>query len=119
VAIHDALTALIDEMAPEEVAVETAFVRKSALAALQIGHVRGVILLAIRRSGAALYEYTAPEVKVAVACHGAAGKAQIETMVRRLLPGLPRLREDEADALAVALCHAHRARLRARGLVLR
>jgi len=115
-AIHDALAELIREMRPDEVAVETAFVRRSAAAALQIGHVRGVILLAARRSGAAIYEYTAPEVKLAVACHGAAGKEQIGNMVRRLLPGLPRLREDEADALAVALCHANRAGLRAQGL---
>jgi crossover junction endodeoxyribonuclease RuvC len=112
-AIHDTLAGLIAEMRPDEVAVETAFVRRSAEAALKIGHARGVILLAARRSGAAIYEYTAPEVKLAVACHGAAGKDQIETMVRRLLPGLPRLREDEADALAVALCHANRAGMRA------
>lgn len=115
-AIHDALAELIRDLRPDEVAVETAFVRRSAAAALQIGHVRGVILLAARRSGAAIYEYTAPQVKLAVACHGAAGKAQVGNMVRRLLPGLPRLREDEADALAVALCHANRAGLRARGL---
>src|SRR5512143_1813692 len=107
--IHDALAALLDELRPAEVAVETAFVRRSAAAALQIGHVRGVILLAARRSGAAIYEYTAPEVKMAVARHGAAGKDQIGAMVRRLVPGLGELREDEADAIAVALCHAHRA----------
>lgn len=115
-AIHDALAGLIGEMHPDEVAVETAFVRRSAAAALQIGHVRGVILLAARRSGAAIFEYTAPEVKLAVACHGAAGKEQIAGMVRRLLPGLPPLREDEADALAVALCHVNRAGMRERGL---
>jgi crossover junction endodeoxyribonuclease RuvC len=115
-AIHDALSDLLEELRPEEVAVETAFVRKSASAALAIGHVRGVILLAARRSGAAIFEYTAPEVKMAVASHGAAGKDQIGFMVRRLIPGLPKLREDEADALAVALCHANRADLRARGI---
>ena len=114
--IHDALAALLAEMSPAEVAVESAFVRRSAQAALQIGHVRGVILLAARRSGAAIYEYTAPEVKMAVARNGAAGKDQIGSMVRRLIQGLPELREDEADALAVALCHAHRAELRARGI---
>lgn len=103
-------------MRPVEVAVETAFVRRSAAAALQIGHVRGVILLAARRAGAAIFEYTAPEVKMAVARNGAAGKAQVDTMVHRLVPGLGELREDEADAIAVALCHAHRAGLRARGL---
>ena len=104
-------------MRPDEVAVETAFVRRSASAALQIGHVRGVILVAARRAGAAIFEYTAPEVKMAVARHGAAGKDQIGAMVRRLLPGLGALREDEADAIAVALCHAHRAGMRARGLL--
>jgi crossover junction endodeoxyribonuclease RuvC len=115
--IHDALAALLEETRPAEVAVETAFVRKSAQAALQIGHVRGVILLAARRSGAEIFEYTAPEVKMAVSRHGAAGKDQVEFMVRRLLPGLTTLREDEADALAVALCHAQRARARAVGAI--
>lgn len=108
-AVHDALAALIEELDPDEVAVESAFVRKSALAALQIGHVRGVILLAARRSRAAIYEYTAPEVKLAVASQGAAAKQQVAFMVRRLLPGVRAVTEDEADALAVALCHAHRA----------
>lgn len=110
-AIHEALAALLERWRPDEVAVETAFVRKSAHAALQIGHVRGVVLLAARQSGAALYEYTAPEVKMAVVRQGAAAKEQVAFMVRRLLPQAPQgaaLREDEADALAVALCHAHR-----------
>lgn len=93
--------------------METAFVRKSAHAALQIGHVRGVILLAARQHGAAIHEYTAPEVKLAVVRYGAAGKDQVGFMVRRLLPELGAVREDEADALAVAICHAHRAPMRA------
>src|SRR5712675_484120 len=62
--IHDALEALLAEMRPAEVAVESAFVRKSASAALMIGHVRGVIIVAARKSGAAVFEYTAPEVKM-------------------------------------------------------
>ncbi len=107
-AVYDGLRALLDEVRPEEVAVEQAFVRKSALAALQIGHVRGVILLAARQSGAAIHEYTAPEVKMAVARQGAAAKQQVEFMVRRILSVAGAMREDEADALAVALCHAHR-----------
>lgn len=111
-AVHDALEALLEELHPDEVAVESAFVRKSALAALQIGHVRGVVLLAARRSGASIFEYTAPEVKMAVVRQGAAAKEQVAYMVRRLLPGLAAVTEDEADALAVALCHAHRAPLR-------
>ncbi len=117
-AIHEALTVLLERWRPDEVAVETAFVRKSAQSALQIGHVRGVIILAARQRGAALYEYTAPEVKMAVVRQGAASKEQVSFMVRRLLPeagnGEP-LREDEADALAVALCHAQRAAARSWG----
>lgn len=112
-AVYDGLRGLLDDIRPDEVAVETAFVRKSALAALQIGHVRGVILLAARQHGAAIHEYTAPEVKLAVVRHGAAGKGQVGFMVRRLLPECGEVREDEADALAVALCHAHRAPMRA------
>ncbi|HET9253323.1 MAG TPA: crossover junction endodeoxyribonuclease RuvC [Candidatus Eisenbacteria bacterium] len=111
-AVYDGLRSLLEEIRPDEVAVETAFVRKSALAALQIGHVRGVILLAARQHGAAIHEYTAPEVKLAVVSHGAAGKGQVGFMVRRLLPGVGEVREDEADALAVALCHANRAPMR-------
>lgn len=113
--IHDDLERLLGEMRPAEVAVESAFVRKSAMAALQIGHVRGVVIVAARRSGAQVFEYTAPEVKMAVVRNGAAQKEQVEFMVRRLLPGLAKLKEDEADALAVALCHIHRATLRALG----
>jgi crossover junction endodeoxyribonuclease RuvC len=112
-AVHDALVLLLEELLPDEVAVESAFVRKSALAALQIGHVRGVILLAACRSGASIHEYTAPEVKMAVVRQGAASKEQVAFMVRRLLPAVPAMTEDEADALAVALCHAHRTPLRA------
>jgi crossover junction endodeoxyribonuclease RuvC len=112
-AIHEALAALLSEMRPAEVAVESAFVRKSATAALQIGHVRGVVILASRQSGARVFEYTAPEVKMAVVRNGSAQKEQVAFMVQRLLPGLAALREDEADALAVALCHIHRGLLRA------
>ncbi|HEX3112273.1 MAG TPA: crossover junction endodeoxyribonuclease RuvC, partial [Candidatus Eisenbacteria bacterium] len=85
-AVYDGLVAILHELRPDEVAVESAFVRKSALAALQIGHVRGVILLAARQHGAAIHEYTAPEVKLAVVRHGAAAKDQVGFMVRRLLP---------------------------------
>jgi crossover junction endodeoxyribonuclease RuvC len=111
-AVYDGLRSLLDEIRPDEIAVETAFVRLNAHSALQIGHVRGVILLAARQHGAAIHEYTAPEVKLAVVRHGAAGKGQVGFMVRRLLPGVGEVLEDEADALAVALCHVHRAPMR-------
>lgn len=112
-AIYEGLMQILDDARPQEVAVETAFVRKSAHSALQIGHVRGIVLLAARQCGADVHEYTAPEVKLAVVRQGAAAKNQVGFMVRRLLPAAGPLREDEADALAVALCHAHRAPARA------
>jgi len=115
-AIHTELSAILERWRPDEVAVETAFVRKSAHSALQIGHVRGVVLLAARQQGAALYEYTAPEVKMAVVRQGAASKEQVTFMVKRLLPEAGEPREDEADALAVALCHAQRAAARQWGM---
>jgi crossover junction endodeoxyribonuclease RuvC len=115
--IHDALEKLLAEMRPAEVAIESAFFRKSASAALQIGHVRGVVIVVARKSGAQVFEYTAPEVKMAVVRNGGAAKGQVEFMVRRILPGLAKLKEDEADALAVALCHLHRGKLRALGIV--
>lgn len=108
-AIYEGVSRILEESRPDEVAVESAFVRKSALAALQLGHVRGVILLAARQSGAAIHEYTAPQVKMAVVRNGGAAKGQVAFMIRRLIPGVGAMREDEADALAVALCHAHRA----------
>jgi len=108
IAVYDGLAALLDESRPDEVAVERAFVQKSPHSALQIGHVRGVILLVARQSGAAIHEYTATEVKMAVVRQGGAAKQQVGFMVRRLLAGVGAIREDEADALAVALCHANR-----------
>ena len=117
IAVYDGLAALLEEARPDEVAVESAFVRKSAQAALQIGHVRGVILLVARQSGAAIHEYTATEVKMAVVRQGAAAKQQVGFMVRRLLAGVGAIREDEADALAVALCHANRGPSRRHGIV--
>lgn len=115
-AIHAELMTILDRWQPDEVAVEMAFVRKSAHSALQIGHVRGVVLLAARQQGATLYEYTAPEVKMAVVRQGGASKEQVSYMVKRLLPQCGALREDEADALAVALCHAQRAAARQWGI---
>jgi crossover junction endodeoxyribonuclease RuvC len=114
--IYDALERLLSEMCPTEVAVESAFVRKSAAAALQLGHVRGVAIVVARKSGAEVFEYTAPEVKMAVVRNGSAQKQQVAFMVHRLLPGLAALKEDEADALAVALCHMHRGRFRELGI---
>ena len=76
-------------------------------AALKLGQARGVVLLAPALAGLPVAEYQAMEVKRAVVGTGHAEKAQVEAMVRRLLPGATIRRADAADALAVAICHAH------------
>jgi crossover junction endodeoxyribonuclease RuvC len=93
------------------VAVETPFFARSAHSTLVLGHVRGVILLAIHQAGAFLHEYAPRQVKSAVVGNGAASKEQVQFMVTRLLGLGETPAADAADALAVALCHHHRANL--------
>lgn len=105
--IHDGLTRLIGEFSPEAVAVEQIFVSRNVLSALKLGHARGVALLAGVNAGLPVHEYTAMQVKSAVVGYGKAGKLQVQQMVRTLM-NLPEIaQEDAADALAVAICHAH------------
>jgi len=107
--IYDGLCDLIDETQPDEIAIESCFQHKNVRTALLIGHVRGVILLAAAQSGARVFEYTPVEVKMAVAGSGAATKHQVQFMIERLLTAdVGKPSPDEADALAVALCHLHR-----------
>jgi len=111
--IHDGIVEMLAGERPDAVAVESPFFAKSVRATLVLGHVRGVILLAVKRSGAPLYEYAPREVKSAVVGSGAASKEQIQFMVRRLLAVPDDVPADAADALAVALCHHHRSRIAA------
>jgi crossover junction endodeoxyribonuclease RuvC len=107
------LDEVIDELAPEVVAVEGAFQGKNARSALLLGHSRGVALAAAGQAGLAVFEYPPATVKRAVAGSGAATKSQVANMVRALcgLGRAPRL--DASDALAVAICHAFRFVVRA------
>ena len=106
-AIHDGLSRLIAEFAPEAVAVEQIFVSRNVLSALKLGHARGVALLAGVNAGLPVHEYTALQVKSAVVGYGKAAKPQVQQMVRTLM-NLPEIaQEDASDALAVAICHAH------------
>lgn len=91
---------------PAEAAVEETFVNKNASSTLKLGYARGVVLLAPARSGIRVAEYGANQVKKAVVGVGHADKTQVAMMVRRLLPGSSAT-ADAADALAVAICHAH------------
>ena len=106
-ALHDALAALIAAHRPDEAAVEETYVNRNGTATLKLGYARGIALLAPALAGIPVTEYGAKAVKRAVVGTGAAEKEQVQMMVRRLLPGACIVRADAADALAVAICHAH------------
>lgn len=112
--IHDELTALFLLYSPQEAAVEETYVNRNGTATLKLGYARGVALLAPALAGISVAEYGAMEVKRAVVGTGAATKEQVEMMVRRLLPAATLKRADAADALAVAICHAHHRQTRQR-----
>jgi crossover junction endodeoxyribonuclease RuvC len=105
--LHDALALLMDEHRPDEAAVEETYVNRNGAATLKLGYARGVALLAPTLRGIPVSEYGAKTVKLAVVGTGGASKEQVQMMVRRLLPGATMRRADAADALAVAICHAH------------
>jgi crossover junction endodeoxyribonuclease RuvC len=105
--LHDALAALLAEHRPDEAAVEETYVNRNGTATLKLGYARGVALLAPALAGIPVAEYGAKAVKKAVVGTGGAEKQQVAMMVRRLLPGAAICRPDAADALAVAICHAH------------
>lgn len=106
-ALDMALAELLARYAPAEAAVEETYVNRNASATLKLGYARGVALLAPARLGIPVFEYGAKTVKMAVVGTGGADKVQVGLMVRRLLPGVTPKRADAADALAVAICHAH------------
>ena len=106
-ALHDALMALIAQHRPDEAAVEETYVNRNGTATLKLGYARGVALLAPALAGIPVAEYGAKSVKLSVVGTGGADKEQVQEMVRRLLPGAVIRRADAADALAVAICHAH------------
>ena len=106
-ALAEALAEIISCYDPDEAAVEETYVNRNATATLKLGYARGVALLAPAQAGIPVFEYGAKTVKMAVVGTGGADKVQVGLMVRRLLPGAARKRADAADALAVAICHAH------------
>lgn len=105
--IYAGVAAVIAEHGPTEIAVERVFVHRNPDSALKLGQARGAALCATFASGAVLHEYTAREVKLAIVGFGAAEKEQVQRMVKSLLGLEGRLGADAADALAIALCHAH------------
>jgi crossover junction endodeoxyribonuclease RuvC len=107
VALHAALLDVIAAHRPDAAACEEVFVNTNPQSTLKLGQARGVILLAAARAGIDVGEYAARLVKKAVVGTGGAEKAQVHAMVGRLLPGVTIAGADAADALAVAICHAH------------
>jgi crossover junction endodeoxyribonuclease RuvC len=98
---------VLDRFRPDEAAVEETFVNRNPASTLKLGVARAVVLLAPAQRGLPVAEYSANLVKKSVVGVGHAEKAQVAMMVRRLLPGSPIGPADAADALAVAICHAH------------
>lgn len=107
VRLDEALGAIIGEHRPDEAAVEEVFLNENPQSTLKLGQARGVVLLAAARRGLPVGEYAARLVKKAVVGTGGAEKTQVHAMVQRLLPGAKIAGADAADALAVAITHAH------------
>jgi crossover junction endodeoxyribonuclease RuvC len=115
-ALADQLEALIAEQRPDSAAAEEVFVNKNPQSTLKLGQARGVVLMCAARSGLTVGEYAARLVKKAVVGTGGAEKVQVHAMVARLLPGVKIAGPDAADALAVAITHAHHLASSATGL---
>jgi len=107
VELHDGLTAVLVEWQPHACAVEETFVNKNPTSTLKLGQARGIALLVPSMAGIPVAEYTPNHVKKSVVGAGHAAKEQVEAMVQILLPGVKINGADAADALAVAICHAH------------
>lgn len=105
--LHSGLHAVLRDLSPHEAAVEQTFVNKDASATLKLGAARGAILVVPASLGLPVAEYAPNAVKKSVVGAGHAGKAQIQMMVATLLPRCGEMSEDEADALAIAITHAH------------
>lgn len=105
--LHDGLSEVLHCHMPHEAAVEQTFVNKDAKATLKLGQARGIAMLVPARSGLPVAEYAPNQVKKTVIGVGHGDKAQIKLMVNMLLPKASYDSDDAADALAIAICHAH------------
>lgn len=116
--IYDGICELCGRYKPDAASVEELFFNTNITTGIAVGHSRGVILLALRKSGVDFYEYTPLQVKQSVVGYGLAEKKQVMIMTKTLL-GLERMPrpDDAADALALAVCHAHCAKSQLLGLM--
>ena len=107
-AIHDGLMRILEEFRPDEAAVEATFVNKDATATLKLGQARGIAMVVPARAGVPVAEYAPNLVKKSIVGAGHGDKAQVRMMIGVLLPKADPTSDDAADALAVAVTHAHR-----------
>ncbi|MCX7913973.1 MAG: crossover junction endodeoxyribonuclease RuvC [Thermodesulfovibrionales bacterium] len=105
--IFTSLLGIISEHRPDEMVVEKIFFAKGTKSALNLGYIRGVVLLSAALAKIPIYEYSALEVKKAVVGYGKADKSQVKKMVKEILKIDHMLSQDSADAIALALCHAN------------
>jgi len=105
--VYEGVSQIIQQFSPQEMAIEQVFMARNADSALKLGQARGVAIVAGTQQELPVFEYAARSVKQAVVGKGSADKTQVQHMVANILklPGLPQA--DAADALAIALCHAH------------
>jgi crossover junction endodeoxyribonuclease RuvC len=112
-ALFDQLSGIWERFAPDEAAVETTFVNSDGAGTLKLGQARGIAMLVPARAGVEIGEYAPNSIKKAVVGVGHADKAQVAHMVKLQLPGVALAGPDAADALAIAICHAHHLQSRA------
>src|SRR5580692_8147230 len=106
-AIHDGLTLILDQFRPDEAAVEATFVNKDAQATLKLGQARGIAMVVPARAGVPVAEYAPNVVKKSIVGAGHGDKVQVRMMIGVLLPKADPATHDAADALAIAVTHAH------------
>ncbi|MGB1025321.1 MAG: crossover junction endodeoxyribonuclease RuvC, partial [Rhodospirillaceae bacterium] len=105
--LHRGIVSVIETWAPDAAAIEETFVNRNPTSTLKLGQARGAVLLAPALAGLPVAEYSPNQIKKTVVGAGHASKEQVQMMVRSLLPGVEVWVADAADALAVAICHAH------------
>ncbi|MFY9288314.1 MAG: crossover junction endodeoxyribonuclease RuvC [Alphaproteobacteria bacterium] len=107
VSLAEGLAIVLTQHQPSEAAIEETFVNKNALSALKLGQARGAAMLTLAQAGLPVSEYSPNRIKQSVTGYGHADKVQVQAMINMLLPGAGKLAADAADALAVAIAHAH------------
>lgn len=105
--IHLKIAELVEKWAPDEVSIEKVIYAKNANTMLLLGEARGAVIVAATEAGRPIYEYEPRRVKMSVCGNGLAGKQQIQRMIKTLLNLEKPPQNDAADALALAICHAH------------